>query len=298
LRPDGGGSVRTRTGKPRPRVAAPSGRPWLAHLLLLLVAGVAAAQSLEVIELRYRLAGEVIPVLQPLVEPGGVLTGEGRHLFVRSSPANLAQLRAAIDALDRPPRQLVITVGQETTAAGAESRVRGSVSVQGGDVGVGVNAPPGAGTGAAVGASSRQQDERFGNVSSVRVLEGSETWIAVGQIVPITTTQLRPGWRGPVVTTETVQRNVSTGFFATPRVSGDRVRLEISPRQQRVSGSGWGTTVETAGVATTVEGRIGEWLPLGAVQDSTDGRTGGLLVWGQRSSESQYAAWVRVAEVP
>lgn len=289
---------RARGRAPRPRTAAVRGGSWLAPLLLLLVAGLVAAQSLEVIELRYRLADEILPVLQPLVEPGGAVTGEGRHLFVRSSPANLGQLRAAIDALDRPPRQLVITVGQETAVAGSEARVRGSVSVQGGDVGIGVNAPPGADSGATVAARARQQDERFGNLSSVRVLEGSEAWIAVGQLVPVTTTQVQPGWGGPVVTTQTVQRNVSTGFFATPRVSGDRVRLEIAPRQQRVSGSGRGTTVETAGVATTVEGRLGEWLPLGAVQASTDGRTGGALVWGRRSGASQYAAWVRVAEAP
>jgi len=56
----------------------------LAGVLVVLVAGLivsttALAQALEIIELRHRLADDVIPVIQPLVEPGGVLTGRSRR---------------------------------------------------------------------------------------------------------------------------------------------------------------------------------------------------------------------------
>ena len=68
-----------------------------------LMACVAVAQSLEIIELRYRSAAEVIPILQPLLESGGALTGQDYKLFVRASSANLAQLRKALAAkLDLP----------------------------------------------------------------------------------------------------------------------------------------------------------------------------------------------------
>ena len=42
---------------------------------LCLIARPVLGQSLEVIDLQYRTAAEVIPVLQPLLEQGGVLTG-------------------------------------------------------------------------------------------------------------------------------------------------------------------------------------------------------------------------------
>src|SRR5688572_28781505 len=69
-----------------------------------------AAQSLQVIDLKYRTAAEVIPVLQPLLESGGALTGQDYKLFVRASSANVAQLRKALAEIDRQPRQFLVAV--------------------------------------------------------------------------------------------------------------------------------------------------------------------------------------------
>ena len=90
-------------------------RFWLAALLPLFavcmaLAGVSAAraQSLEIIELRNRPAEQVIPIVQPMLEKGGALSGTGFQLFVRTSPANLAQIRQMVASLDRAARQLII----------------------------------------------------------------------------------------------------------------------------------------------------------------------------------------------
>ena len=54
------------------------------NLLLAIVASGALAQgSIEVIPLRHRTAEQVIPILRPLLEPGGALTGQYNHLIVR-----------------------------------------------------------------------------------------------------------------------------------------------------------------------------------------------------------------------
>jgi type II secretory pathway component GspD/PulD (secretin) len=270
----------------------------LLALLVLFVGVTALAQQMEVIELRHRLAADVIPVLQPLVEPGGVITGTDAVLFVRTSPANLAQIRAALATLDRSPRQLVVTVGQGTVTSEERAGVSGSVVIGNDDVQVGVNAPPGAAPGATARIGSRNQRADLRNVGTVRTLEGTETFISVGQSVPLTTTQVTSGWGGSVVQQTTGFRDVSTGFYATPRVAGDVVTLVISPRQQRISGSRRAPVVETAGATTTVSGRLGEWMPLGAVRSSQGGDTGGLLVWGRHTSASEYSAWVKVEEVP
>ena len=73
----------------------------LVTMLCSLWIAVASAQDLQIIELRYRLADQVLPSLQPLVEPGGVLTGMDSTLFVRTSPDNFAQIRQAVALLDR-----------------------------------------------------------------------------------------------------------------------------------------------------------------------------------------------------
>ena len=267
-------------------------------LVLAALAFVGVAGELQVIELRYRLADEIVPIVQPLVEPGGVLTGADRLLFVNTSPTNFEQIRQAVELIDRRPRQLVVTVGQGTVNYVEGTEVSGQARVGDGDVQVGVNAPPRGEAGVAVQIDSRTQRANLGNTSSVRALEGTETYIAIGQLAPLTTTQVVPGRRRPHEYTSTEYREVSTGFYATARLHGDSVTLEVSPRQQRLRSTPSGTVVETAGVISTISGRLGEWLPIGAVQESGGGDTSGLLVWGRRTTESQYSAWVKVDEVP
>ncbi len=287
-----------RIGRPSHPMLRVHARVLLALCTLLVAAGLATAQELEVIELKWRLAEEVVPVVQPLLAPGGVLTGTDRMLFVRTSPANLEQIRQAVAALDRRPRELNVSVGQGTVARSEATDVRGAARVGNDDVRVGVNVPPGVGTGVAVGARGGSQQANLRNVSTVRTLEGSEAWIAIGQVVPLTTTQVVSGRRGPVVYPSTAYREVSTGFYATVRLSGEYVTLEISPRQQRLRSTTSGPVVETAGSASIVSGRLGEWIELGAVGESSGGTSSGLLVWGRHTSESQYSAWVKVEEVP
>lgn len=275
-------------------------RRWLGLLVALAAAsgiGAAVAQELEIIELEYRRAEDVIPIVQPLLEPGGVLSGLDDKLLVRTTPENLGQIRAAVAALDRPQRQLLITVGQGTVTDLDAAGARGSATIGGGDVQVGVNRPPVGEPGAQVVVHGRRQQASLHNQSSVRTLEGSETWIGMGQSVPVTTTQVASGWGG-TVQSSTSYRDVSTGFYATARLSADLVTLEISPRQQeyrRAAGAGY---IQTRGADSVVTGRLGEWIPLGAVRESTGGSSSGLLVWGRRSGASEYSAWVKVEEVP
>ncbi|MGB5104579.1 MAG: secretin N-terminal domain-containing protein, partial [Steroidobacteraceae bacterium] len=218
----------------------------------------ANAQELQIIELHHRLADDVLPVLQPLLAEGGVLTGLDGLLFVRTTPANLEQVRAAIAAIDRAPRQLLITVGQDTASQSSSAGARGAVVI-GNDSGASVR----------VGGGSQRAD--LANVSSIRTLEGNETYIAVGQSAPY--------------------READTGFYATARVSGNTVTLEVSPRQQRFTGRG---RVEGGGGASTVSMPLGEWIEFGAVRETSSGSTSGLLVWGRHGGASEYSAWVKV----
>lgn len=267
-------------------------------LLLAALTFVSVAGELQVIELRHRLAEEIVPIVQPLVEPGGVLTGADRLLFVNTSPANFEQIRQAVELIDRRPRQLLVTVGQGTVTLEQRTDVAGQARIGDGNVQIGVNAPPRGDPGVAVEIDSRVQRADLRNTSSVRTLEGTETYVATGQLAPLATSQVSPGPRGPREYTTIEYRQVSTGFYATVRVQGDSVTLEMSPRQQRLRSAASGTVIETAGVVSTISGRLGEWLPIGAVQQGGGGENGGLLVWGRRTAESRYSAWVKVDEVP
>jgi len=269
----------------------------LAFLAVLLGCTAVSAQDMQVIDLHYRLADQVIPVLQPLLDPGDGLTGVDDKLFLRAGPATQARVREALAVIDRPPRQLVISVGQGTASGLSATDVRGSATVSSGDVSIGVNRPPGVDSSASVVARERQQQANLQNVSTVRALEGTEAYISMGRSVPYTTTTVTSGWGAPVAQQSTTFRDANTGFYATPRVNGDTVTLVISPRQQSYE-PGRGGTIRTAGTDSTVTARLGEWVHLGAVNESASSDTGGLLVWGRYSSGSRYEAWIKVDELP
>lgn len=260
--------------------------------------GSAAAQELQIIELHYRLADDLIPALQPLLEQGGVVSGMDAVLFVRTSPANLEQIRQAVAMLDRRPRQLLVSVGQGTVEYDRGAAVRGTATLGNDDVQVGVNRPPADDTTASVYARQGTQRTDLGNVSSIRALEGTETFIAIGQSAPITTTQVSPGWPGSTVVQTTEYRDASTGFYATARLSGDVVTLEVSPQQQRLRGPASDRRIESAGVTTRVSGRLGEWMRVGASASSSRSDDRGLLTWGTHSEATGYGVWVKVEEVP
>lgn len=270
----------------------------LLALCLAFLPMVPAAQELQVIELRYRLADAVIPTLQPLLAPGGVLTGTDNLLFVRTSAANLEQIRQAVAQLDRRPRQLAISVGQGTVANEYGTAVRGSATVSAGDVQVGVNRPPLGDTSVAVQARQLTQRANLSNMSRVTTLEGAETYIAVGQSAPVTTTQVVPGWGGATVVQGTEYRSASTGFYATARVTGDEVLLDIAPQQQRMSGPAADRRIATAGITTQLRGRLGEWMLAGGATQTGSGSDRGLLTWGTRGSDARYDVWIKVEEVP
>jgi len=264
----------------------------------LVVAPSVQAQSLATIPLHYRTAEDLLPILQPLVPQDAAITGTGDMLFVRADAATLGHIREAVASLDRAPRQLLISVGQVTNAKGSDTSVRGSGTIGSGDLQVGVNRPPQASTGGQVVVRSGTASDDVRNVSSVRALEGYETYVSLGQSRPFTSTTITGGAHyPPVVSHSTGFRDVQTGFYATPRVSGDRVTLEISSRQQRFTGDARSAPVTTGSLTTTVSGRIGEWIQIGGSVDGAAGSDSGLVTWGTRSELTQYAAWVKVDEV-
>ncbi len=287
-----------RTSAALPRPAARAVALVLLALTALLQPAAGEADEMRTIQLRNRLAEQVIPVVQPLLQPGDAVTGQGDLLFVRTDAATFRQLQKVIESLDRAPRNLLISVGQGTVTSNTAAGARGTATVGSGDVQVGINRPPSTEPGAQIQVEGTRQQANLRNVSSVRALEGNEAWIQIGQSVPVTQTYVgSTGWGGQTVERTTQYRDVATGFYATPRINGDRVVLEIAPRQQSVSGPREERVVASAGADTTVSGRLGEWIEVGAVREARSGSTRGVLVWGTRADQSEYAVWVKVDEV-
>jgi type II secretory pathway component GspD/PulD (secretin) len=232
-------------------------------VLVAVWAGVAAAQgAIEVISLRHRTAEQVIPVLQPLLAPGGALSGQYNQLIVRTSPENLAQIRSVLDTIDRPARRLMILVRFDNVQQSAASAAQGDVRIsnRGSSADVTIRDSR--------SASEERVDQR------VQVLDGGQATIATGEARRYS--------------------EAATGFVVSPRVSGSNVSLDLYTQQEAYAQRG---AIRGQQASSTVSGRLGEWIELGGVSSaSTQGGAGAFSSRGGAAS-SERRIWVKVEEI-
>ena len=281
-------------------------------LALLCVAGPAGSQTtvLEVIPLRYRTAQEVIPVIQPMLSREGSVSGLQGQLIVRTTPANLEEVKRILATIDTAPRQLLITVRQDadTDRSRSAAEVSGSVGGEHGRVTVPGGRDPRGGN-----VVLREGDDRLRvhvaegrrvesdrNTQSVRVMEGREAFVGVGQSVPLRERQTRRvlvngQWVEQVVDS-TQYRDVTTGFYVLPRLAGDRVMLDVSPQRETLSRRMPGA-VDVQSLVTTVSGRLGEWMEIGGVSQDASGQQAVLLGRSTTATSDNRRVLIKVEEV-
>src|SRR2546421_7849024 len=204
--------------------------------LLIAIPAAVAQNALEIIALRHRTAEQVIPALQPLLEPGATLSGQGAQLFVRASPANLAELRRALDSIARPQKRLLISVRFDQGLDAASRGIDASGRLRAED-------------------SRLHAEERVDQ--RVQALEGARATILTGESRPVRQRQFIQTPAGVISQEVTVVQETASGFEVIPRLAGDTVQVEIVQQRQNPACYQRSDTVAS--------GRLGEWFELGSV---------------------------------
>lgn len=221
----------------------------------------AAQQALEIIPLRHRTVEQVLPALQPLLEPGGTLSGSRGQLFLRASPANAAEIKRALEAIDQPSKRLRISVRFDDALERSRRGVEATGSLGADGARIGITAED------ARRAASERVDQRL------QVLEGGRAFIFTGESRPLHSAA------------GTLIQEVGTGFGVAPRMAGDRVLLDIIPER------------ETQRAATTITARLGEWVEIAATGSAAARDERGIAgALGARATESR-RIWVKVEEL-
>lgn len=280
--------------------------------VLLCVTGTALSQTtvLEVIPLRYRTAQEVIPAIQPLLARDGSVSGLQGQLIVRTTPANLEEIKRILASIDTVPRQLLITVRQDADADRGRSAIEASGSVGGehGRVTIPGSREPRGGS-----VVIREGDDQVRvqvleghgtesdrNTQTVRVMEGREAFVRVGQSVPVRERQVHRTVIGGKVVEQVVDntqyRDIATGFYVLPRVSGDRVTLDVSPQRESLSKRVPGG-VNVQSLVTTVSGQLGEWMEIGSIDQDARGQQTVILGRTTTATRDSRRVLIKVEEV-
>lgn len=288
-------------------------RTCLKIIVLLLffspVTSIAGDMTIEVIPLKHRLTDDVIPILRPLVTPGGSITGMNNQLIVKTTPGNLAEIKNVLESLDRSPRRLMIYVKQDIAGQIQSSDRSVSGRYSSGDVSAGVNDPQHSRGGLVISgrdengnviryrlqdSSSTSQDK---NTFTVQATEGYPAYISTGQSVPVSgrTTYVTPG--GVVINNDSTEYvDASSGFYVLPRLSGDQVTLMIAPKLTRVS-PGKAPVFDVQNVETTASGHLGEWIELGGLNQQFSNSNRRIISSSSDSGSEQRSIYVKVIEI-
>lgn len=290
-------------------------KPLLSAWLFVICIGLAtqvAAESmvLEVIPLKHRTADDIIQILRPLVQPGGTITGMNNQLVVKTTPANLEQIKAVLAKLDNSPRRLLIRVKQGILANTKQQEQSLSGNIASGDVSVGVDDT---GTGSREGLVISGSDDQGnniryrgnetrsqsneGNTFMVNATEGYPAYISIGQSIPVSsrTSYVTPG--GSVAVNDSTEYiNADSGFYVLPRLNGNRVTLLIAPRLTKV-GPGRAPILDVQDVETTVTGRLGEWLDIGGLEQQSSSSGQGIASNSRQSDSQSRSVLIKVDEI-
>ena len=160
----------------------------------------AAAQSISVIELKYRQAEEVIPLIQPLLPKGDAISGSGNQLFVRTR--HLSEIRKLVKRIDRAQRALKVSVYQGSSIENVDDHETYSTE--------------------------------SGDTYSLRMNEDTPGFVRMGESIRQDTVIATPYASG----VSAQYRDVQRGFYVLPHLNGDRVTLAVSTLLDKPAGEG------------------------------------------------------------
>lgn len=277
-------------------------RLWLLTLTLLPLLASADTTRIQVVELQGRPAQELIPLIEPLLDPGEAVTGTGYQLILRAAPANLTRIEALIQRLDQAPKNLRITVHRGELDTRERQRLDLHLERDSGDIeiragqerngsGLGLEHRDATGS-AGVRIESTRRLRDAGQRHQVQTLEGRPAHIATGVAFPYVSQVER--W-GPHGSTSGIEyREANTGFYVLARLRGDgQVQLDISPHREDLSPRGGGM-VETSRLVTSVSGPLDTWLELGGVGETRDQDTQGYSRGRRTRDRLEEQLWFRV----
>lgn len=257
---------------------------------LAITAVAAATNELKTITLKHWFADDLLPLVQPLVGPGGTASGMNNLLIIRTTPERMAQIEQVVNELDVVRRNIRIEVSHDSSLQSSHRRISAGGRGRVGDTEVVIgDAGPRRGARVEIG----QGESRISRQGSqfLTVMDGGDAFIEVGQSVPYTQQWVMFTQRYAQIQQTTEFQDITTGFAVSPRYIGGEVEVEITPRIARLGRDG---AIDFEALSTRVRVRPGEWFDLGGTMSGSDEVSRAILQSSSGATAESSSLMIRV----
>lgn len=236
-----------------------------------------AATEFKIITLQHRFAEEILPAIRPLVGNDGTASAMQNNLIIRTSPANMAEIEQIISTLDTARQNLKITVNRNSnlSTSGSSAEVNGHKRI--GNVSIKTdNSHRIIRDGVALNIENQQSKSKLGNTQFIQVIDGEKAFISIGQSIPYTQEWVNFTQRYISVQRTTEFVTIDTGFAVRPRMIGNQIELEVTPRFSQLNQRG---VIDFEALTTTIRTSRGEWVDLAGIMQQKDDVSRAILSW-------------------
>lgn len=266
-------------------------RVWLLFFLVnsaLMQINTVYAQNFttKIYTLQHQLAEPLLPAINSALQSGESVNAFNNELIVNAAPSSQQQVANLLRELDKPTRNLLITVRNNNTSNNANSNTGVQGGIRTGEVYLGSGGPvyrernsiSGNNDGLVIKSNglriNSQHEVRQSTTAQeqkLRAIEGYPAFISAGQSIPYRGVDR---WGNAV----TEYQDADRGFYVTARIIGNRVQLTISTSNDQLSEDPKKRrhgVIETEHLQTQASGAVGEWINLGGItlQDSKGGQS-------------------------
>ncbi len=238
---------------------------YLVALLLLLTANTSAlaqgeSMLLETIKLEHKPAGDILPLVEPLLPENTVIQGEGYKIILKTTAGNLPQIKQLIADLDTPLQQLQISVSLDPRALQKGTTTPASPSAVSNQKSADESASSGSETTQIYNTTGQQA---AGGIQVIKVLPDRWTMIRTGEAVPVIQRTRNPDG---TITKSVQYQQINQGLRIRPQLSGENISLTIQPFYEAASQTGAGQQLYYKPEKQT-KTRLGNWIGI----DTTTG---------------------------
>lgn len=157
-------------------------------------------QIVKVINLHYKTASDVIPLLQPVLTEGAKVSGQNNTLVIKTTPQNLTQIRYLLQRIDIPPKLFKIAIRQGNAHGNTTANLGNVIEF------------------------NTQSDDFQKRNQYVTVQDGETAFISTGSNVAVIKSVGIGWWHNGV---RYQRRNVTQGFWVEPHQQGSQILLKI-----------------------------------------------------------------------